>query len=39
MEDVTPELDVERGFHHQDIESVCNASPPSSSVSTERRRK
>lgn len=39
MEDVTPELDVERGFHHQGVESVCNASPPPSSASTERRRK
>lgn len=39
MEDVTPELDVERGFHHQDVESVCNASPPPSSASTERPRK
>lgn len=39
MEDVTPELDVERGFHHQGVESVCNASPPPSSASTERCRK
>lgn len=27
MEDRTPELDVERGFYQQDINSVCNASP------------